>query len=252
MSAKPEREKQKRRRRVSIWQRARNNFLTGIVVVAPVVVTLWLTWNTISFVDSEVMPLVPAPYHPRTWVGIDVPGYGVLVFLTFTVIVGWFAKKVFGRQFILFGEAIVGRTPVVRSIYNALKQLVETVLSQSKSSFQKACLVEYPRRGVWAVAFISTQARGEIPEAANVGHLVSVFLPTTPNPTSGFLLFVPEEDVIPLDMSIEDAAKLVISAGLVIPPTKEELLARSEEVQARREHYAELLAPREGEDKDRH
>ncbi|MEL6768258.1 MAG: DUF502 domain-containing protein [Pseudomonadota bacterium] len=244
MTKEPERNRRKRRR-VSLLQRARNNFLTGIVVVAPVVVTLWLTWNTISFVDSEVMPLVPTPYHPRTWVGIDVPGYGVLVFLLFTVMVGWFAKKVFGRQLILFGEAIVDRTPVVRSIYNALKQLVETVLSNSKTSFQQACLVEYPRRGIWAVAFISTEAKGEIPQAANVGTLVSVFLPTTPNPTSGFLLFVPEEDVIPLEMSIEEAAKLVISAGLVVPPTQEEIRARSAEVQARREHYAELSAPRE-------
>ncbi|MEM6354072.1 MAG: DUF502 domain-containing protein [Pseudomonadota bacterium] len=249
MSEEPERKRPPRRRKVSLFQRARNNFLTGIVVVAPVVVTLWLTWNTISFVDSEVMPLVPTPYHPRTWVGIDVPGYGVLVFFVFTVIVGWFAKKVFGRQLILFGESIVGRTPVVRSIYNALKQLVETVLSQSHSSFQKACLVEYPRRGIWAVAFISTEAKGEIPEATSVGTLVSVFLPTTPNPTSGFLLFVPEEDVIPLDMTIEEAAKLVISAGLVVPPTQEEIRARSAEVQARREHYAELSAPREDDDK---
>ncbi|MEM7526316.1 MAG: DUF502 domain-containing protein [Pseudomonadota bacterium] len=231
-----------------ILQRARNNFLTGIVVVAPVVVTLWLTAATISFVDSQVMPLVPTPYHPRTWVGIDVPGYGVLVFLIFTVIVGYFAKKVFGMQLIRFGESIVNRTPVVRSIYGALKQLVETVLSQSKTTFQEACLIEYPRRGLWAIAFISTDAKGEIPQRTNVGRLVSVFLPTTPNPTSGFLLFVPEEDVIPLDMSIEDAAKLVISAGLVVPPTKDELLARSEEVQARRQHYAELVAPRDGDE----
>ncbi|MEM6680178.1 MAG: DUF502 domain-containing protein [Pseudomonadota bacterium] len=243
-------EKQKpprKRRRVSLLQRIQSDFLTGIVVVAPVVVTLWLTWNTISFVDSQVMPLVPDSYNPRSIFGTEVPGYGVLVFILFTVIVGYFAKKVFGKQLILFGEGLVDRTPVVRSVYNALKQLVETVLSQSQSSFQQACLIEYPRRGIWCVAFISTEAKGEIPPRAGVEGLISVFLPTTPNPTSGFLLFLPPEDVIPLEMSIEDAAKLVISAGLVVPPTKEELRAQSEEVKARREHYAELAAPRKSD-----
>ncbi|MEO0823661.1 MAG: DUF502 domain-containing protein [Pseudomonadota bacterium] len=236
-------ERRPRRRGVTIFQRLRNNFLTGIVVVAPIVVTGWLTWNFVGFVDSQVMPLVPDPYNPSSYFGTHVPGYGVLVFIVFTVVVGYFAKKVFGKQLIRFGESLVDRTPIVRSIYNALKQLVETILSQSQTSFREACLVEYPRRGIWAVAFISTDTKGEILEASGMDRMVSVFLPTTPNPTSGFLLFVPRDDVIPLEMSIEDAAKLVISAGLVVPPTRAEILARSKEVQERKAAYARAVAP---------
>jgi uncharacterized membrane protein len=115
--------------------------------------------------------------------------------------------------------------PVVRSVYNGLKQIVETMLSKSGTSFKQACLIEYPRKGIWSIAFISTDARGEVPLKAGEPDLVSVFLPTTPNPTSGFLLFVPRRDVVVLDMTIEDAAKLVISAGLVSPPGKDEIAA---------------------------
>jgi len=134
-------------------------------------------------------------------------------------------KGLFGRQMVRFGEGIVDRTPIVRSIYNAVKQIVETIFAQSKSSFQNACLVEYPRRGIWAVAFVSTDAKGELPGKTGEADMVSVFLPTTPNPTSGFLLFVPKRDVVLLDMSVEEAAKMVISAGLVVPPTQDEVRA---------------------------
>lgn len=226
----------------SLFQRLRLNFLAGLVVVGPIVLTIWLTWYIVTFVDSRVMPLVPAPYDPRTYLGADVPGYGLLVFIIFTVIVGYFAKKVFGKQIIRLAEGIVDRTPIIRSIYNALKQLMETALTNSNTSFRQACLIEYPRRGLWAIAFISTDARGEITETTGL-EMVCVFLPTTPNPTSGFLLFVPREDVIPLDMTIEDAAKMVISAGLVVPPTKAERIAQSEEVAARRRAFADAAAP---------
>ncbi|MEM9781252.1 MAG: DUF502 domain-containing protein [Pseudomonadota bacterium] len=236
------------RRTATVLQRLRNNFIAGIVVVAPVVVTIWLIWNTVSFVDSQVMPLVPSAYDPRRYLGADLPGYGVLVFVVFTVIVGYFGRKVFGAQLIRFAESIVDRTPIIRSIYNALKQLVETALTNSATSFQQACLVEYPRRGIWAVAFISTDAKGEVAEAMTEDDLVSVFLPTTPNPTSGFLLFVPRSDVILLEMSIEDAAKMVISAGLVVPPTPAEERAHSEEVAARRQAFADAMAPIEHDD----
>lgn len=229
-------------RQRSVFQTVRLNFFAGLVVVGPIILTMWLTWYIITFVDSQVMPLVPSPYDPRTYLGADVPGYGVLVFFVFTVVVGYFAKKVFGKQIIRLAEGLVDRTPIVRSIYNALKQLMETALTNSNTSFRQACLIEYPRRGLWAVAFISTDAKGEITETTGL-EMVSVFLPTTPNPTSGFLLFVPREDVIPLEMTIEDAAKMVISAGLVVPPTKAEQLAQSEEVAARRRAFADAVAP---------
>jgi len=206
----------------------RNAFLTGLVIVAPAVLTIWLIVSVVEFIDSKVVPLIPRSVLPDVLLTISFPGMGVIVFLAFTLAVGWLAKGYIGRSLIEWSEEIVARMPVVRSIYNGLKQIAETVLAQSSTSFNRACLVQYPRPGIWAIAFISTDARGEI--AAQIGsetNHISVFLPTTPNPTSGFLLFVPEADVIMLDMSVEEAAKLVISAGLVVPdPSKLKRSAR--------------------------
>lgn len=216
-------------------QRWRANFLTGLVIVAPVTLTLYLVWTVITFVDDKIVPLVPDLYNPSTWIGVDVPGFGLVVFLVFTAVVGALTKNLFGRQIVLMGERWVDRMPIVRSVYNGVKQIIETVLTQSSgASFKQSCLIEYPRRGLWAVAFVSTEARGEVPARVSAfngedgpapGAMMSVFLPTTPNPTSGFLLFVPREDVVVLDMTVEEAAKLVISAGLVVPPTPEERAA---------------------------
>ncbi len=213
------------RKKPSLFSRLRSNFLTGLVIVLPIALTIWLVVAFIGFVDSRVLPLVPEAYKPATYTGAEVRGYGVVVFLVFTTFIGAMTKGIFGRQLLRYGESLVDRMPIVRSIYNGVKQIVETVLSQSNSSFEKACLIEYPRKGLWAIAFVSTQTRGELVDKAGVGDMFSVFLPTTPNPTSGFLLFVPREDVVFLDMDVEAAAKLVISAGLVMPPSKEEIAA---------------------------
>lgn len=211
--------------RMSFMQRLRSNFLTGLVVVAPIMLTIYLIWIFVGFIDDRVLPLVPARYRPDTLLGQDIPGFGVFVFLVVTTIVGYLTKGLFGRQFLRWGEQLVDRTPIVRSIYNAVKQIVETIFAQSNTSFQNACLIEYPRKDIWAMAFVSTSTTGEIPARSGEPDMVSVFLPTTPNPTSGFLLFVPRADVIMLDMSVEEAAKLVISAGLVVPPTADEIKA---------------------------
>jgi uncharacterized membrane protein len=201
----------------------RNNFLTGLAVVLPVAVTIWAVWSFVGFVDASVLPFLPAKYNPLTYFDINVRGLGVVVFLLFTTIIGAMTKGLFGRSLVRTAEGFVDRMPVVRSLYNGLKQIVETVVSQSNNSFERACLVEYPRKGIWAVAFISTSTGGEVLVKAGQKAMTSVFLPTTPNPTSGFLLFVPTEDVVELDMSVEEAAKLVISAGLVMPPSKAEV-----------------------------
>ena len=205
----------------------RNSFLTGLVVIAPVALTIWLIWSVIGWIDGFVLPFIPSLYHPdnilNTFFGQDVAinirGLGVVVFLLFTTFVGWIAKGFLGRSLIRIGENLVRRMPVVRSIYSGVKQIAETVFAQSDRSFEKACLIEYPRKGIWAVGFVSTEAKGEVKyKAKSNSDLLSVFVPTTPNPTSGFMLFFPRNDVIELEMSIEDAAKLVISAGLVYPP----------------------------------
>ena len=225
-------------RRVTLMQRLQSNFLTGLVVVAPLVITVYLTWGFINFVDDRVVPWVPDVYNPRTWLEVDIPGFGLLIFGVFTTLVGYLARKVFGRQLIRVGENIIDRMPVIRTIYNALKQIVETILSQSATSFQHACLIEYPRRGAWAIAFVSTRTRGELLAATGEDEMISLFLPTTPNPTSGFLLFLPARDVKLLDMTVEEAAKLVISAGLVSPPTKAEKLAAERSADSRRRALA--------------
>lgn len=232
-------------RRPGLLARLRASFLTGLVVIAPVGLTIWLIWSVIGWVDGFVWPLVPNAWHPDSiinyWLGnprtifengeqvpnpdrirVNVRGVGVIVFFVFTIFIGWIAKGYIGRSLIRWAESLVERTPVVRSIYSGIKQISETVFAQSESSFEKACLIEYPRKGIWAIGFISTTAKGEVSEkGGNTGEMLSVFLPTTPNPTSGFLLFVPAEDVMELDMTVEEAAKLVISAGLVYPNDKD-------------------------------
>lgn len=212
----------------SLFAALRASFLTGLVVIAPVGLTLWLIWSVVGWIDGFVLPWVPSAYHPdkliQDFLGLDrsvqisVRGLGVVIFLMFTILVGWMAKGIIGRSLIRSAERLVERTPVVRTIYSGIKQISETIFAQSERSFETACLIEYPRRGIWALGFISTTAKGEVADKASKdGEMVSVFVPTTPNPTSGFLLFFPRADIVELDMSVEDAAKLVISAGLVYP-----------------------------------
>ena len=205
----------------NLFQRLRSNFLTGLVLITPIILTIYLLWGVINFIDDKVVPWLPNKYNPSTYLGKDIPGLGVMTFLIFTTIVGMVTKGFFGRQLIKYWQSLVDRTPVFRSIYNALKQIAETVFTKSDQTFKSACLVEYPRRGIWVVAFVSTITRGEIKEKINKDEILTVFVPTTPNPTSGFLLFIPKKDVIILKMSVENAAKLVISAGLVVPDYNE-------------------------------
>ncbi|MCB1335214.1 MAG: DUF502 domain-containing protein [Roseivivax sp.] len=217
------------KRRSGLFTSLRSSFLTGIVVIAPVGLTIWLIWTLFGWVDSVVLPLVPNRFNPEQYIGINLRGVGVIFFILFTIVVGWVARGLIGRSLIRFAEQLVERTPIVRSIYSGTKQIAETVFAQSERSFEKACLVQYPRKGIWAIGFVSTQAKGEIAmRAETTSDLMSVFLPTTPNPTSGFLLYIPREDVIELDMTVEDAAKLVISAGLVYPQDAAAKAARLE------------------------
>jgi uncharacterized membrane protein len=216
MARKPAR-RRKAPPKQSLLQRLRGNFLTGLVVVLPVFLTVYLVWATIGFVDARVIPLIPNRYNPENVFGRNIFGFGVVVFLVFTTLVGAVTKGYIGRRILQTGERMVERMPIVRTIYNGLKQIAETIFSQTSNSFQTACIIEYPRRGLWSVAFVSTDTLGEIRHKSGEDDLVSVFLPSTPNPTTGFLLFVPRSDVRVLDMSVEEAAKLIISAGLVEP-----------------------------------
>ena len=208
-------------RRRGFLARLRGSFLTGLVVIAPIGLTVWIMWTVAGWVDGWVLPFVPQEFQPERYIGVNIRGFGVIFFLVFTIIVGWLAKNIIGRSVLRFGERVVDRMPVVRSIYNGLKQIAETVFSTSSNNFERACMVEFPRPGIWAIGFVATHARGEV--AAKLpgdDRIITVFVPTTPNPTSGFLIYVPESQITYLDMKIEDAAKLIISAGLVYPSDK--------------------------------
>ena len=209
----------------------RSNFLTGLVIIAPIALTAWLIWSVVGWVDARVWAIVPDGYQPDRYIQTlfniqiseqyDIRGFGLIVFLVFTFFVGWLGKGFLGRSLLRWAEGLVHRMPVVRTIYSSVKQIAETVFNQKNNSFDKACLIQYPRKGIWVIGFVATAVRGELTSHAPKGDtLVSVFVPTTPNPTSGFLLFVPALDIKELNMSVEDAAKLVISAGLVYPNDK--------------------------------
>lgn len=204
--------------------RLRNYLLTGLIVVGPVGITLYVLWWFVTLIDAWVKPLLPARYLPETYLPFSIPGIGLIFSITVLIAIGAFTANLFGRTLVSYGESLLGRMPVVRNVYRGLKQIFETVLSQSSTSFQKVGLIEYPRKGLYAIVFVSTTTTGEIAERVEHGKkLLSVFLPTTPNPTSGFLLFIPEDELTILDMSVEDGAKLVISAGLVVPDQQQRL-----------------------------
>ncbi len=199
------------------FHRLRTYFFTGLVVAAPMGITIYLIWWFVSFFDQWIKPYIPSTYNPDSYLPFSVPGVGLFLALFGITVIGAFTANLFGRTIIGLWERLLSSMPVVRTVYSALKQIFETVLSHKSDSFREVCLIEYPRKGLYAIAFVSCDSEGEVPARAKAGDLVSVFLPTTPNPTSGFLLFVPERDVIKLSMTVEEAAKLVISAGLVVP-----------------------------------
>ncbi len=217
-------------RRRSILVSLRASFLTGLVVVLPIGLTIYFVWTLIGWIDGWILPLIPASYQPdalvERYIGPDVNfpvrGVGVLVFLVFTVMIGWLAKGLFGRTIIRQGEDMVDRMPIIRSVYGAIKQVAETFFNKKEQSFDQVCLLEFPRAGSYALGFISTRPKGEVASqlAALGPDFSAVFVGLTPF-TSGMLLFVPTKDLTILDMKIDDAAKLIVSGGLVYPQMKE-------------------------------
>jgi uncharacterized membrane protein len=209
----------------SLIGRLRAYLLTGVIVTAPISITIFLVWKFLTFLDTHVAGLLPARYNPENYLPFSLPGLGLLLMLAFLTLVGMLTAGLAGRTLVRLGERLLSRMPVVRGVYGTLKQIFETVLAQKSRSFREVVLVEYPRQGVGAIGFVTGPTRGEI-QAYSGDELVNVFVPTTPNPTSGFLLFVPKSDLIHLDMSVEDGIKMVISGGIVGPPAEEQEEAR--------------------------
>jgi len=200
-------------------RRLRTYFLTGVIVTAPVAITIYLTWSFIEWVDQVVIPLVPIAYRPETYLPFSVPGLGVIVAAVGLTLIGALTANLLGRTIVRAGEQLVDRMPVIRGIYNVFKQIFETLLKDTSDAFQYAALVEYPRRGLYTIGFVAGDTKGEVSRQTGL-DLVSVYVPTTPNPSSGFILFIPREDVKILDMSVEQAMKYVVSVGVVVPPDR--------------------------------
>lgn len=211
--------------------RLRNYFLTGFIITAPLVITVYLIWTLVQWVDSWVIPYIPKVYNPETYLPFDIPGVGLIIAMIMITLIGFLTANIIGRSIVNYGEHLLGRMPFVRNIYNGLKQIFQTVFSEESSSFKNVGLIQYPRPGLWALVFIATEARGEVKARLTEEHVdtYAVFLPTTPNPTSGFLLYVPRDDIVILDMGVEDAAKLIISAGLVTSKYEAKLAALAED-----------------------
>jgi uncharacterized membrane protein len=196
----------------------RNSFLTGIVIATPIAVTVFMIISFIGFVDRVVKPLIPARYNPETYLPGDytIPGLGVAIAVVMLTLLGALAANFFGRTLLSMGERLVEGVPLVRNIYSALKQIVETVFSGKQNSFKEVVLIEYPMKGLYVVAFVSAEGHGPLKDKIG-DDVIALFVPTTPNPTSGFLLYTPRKNTIHVDMSVEEAAKLIISFGMVTP-----------------------------------
>ncbi len=208
----------KNKEKISLIVRFRRFFFTGFLVTAPILITLYVTWIVITFIDAKVAGLLPEYLDFRKAFPYQIPGIGLLIVIIFITFVGSLTPGLIGRTLLKAGESIVSRMPVVRSMYSAIKQIMETVMSTNSNSFREVVLVEYPRKGLWVIAFVTGDTKGEISKVLNSNkNLINIFVPTTPNPTSGFLLFVPKKDLVYLKMSVEQAVKLVISGGIVAP-----------------------------------
>lgn len=195
-------------------------FLAGLIVTAPIGITIWLAWWFVSLFDGWIKPFLPEVFNPEHYLPFSVPGVGLVVAVIGLTLIGWLAANLVGRTLLKYWESILGRMPVVRSVYKATKQIFETAFAESGNNFRQVGLVEYPRRGVYAVVFVARELDGsEIGRPAGETY-VSAFMPTTPNPTSGFLFFLRKEEVRIIDLTVEDGAKLVISAGLVTPASQ--------------------------------
>jgi len=199
--------------------RLRNYFLTGIVVCAPIAITAYLTYYFVHLVDSWVKPLIPARYNPDNYLPFAVPGFGLVVGLILITLIGFLTANFIGRSIVFGGERLLGQMPLVRNVYRALKQIFTTVLDNRQELFTKVGLVEWPRRGTWSIVFIAKQRHSELNEALleREGKTIAVFRPITPNITTGYIMYVAEKDVIPLNMTVEEGARFLISAGLVTP-----------------------------------
>ena len=213
------RQRARRRSRLGVGRRVRAYFFAGVLVTAPIVITFYIAWLIIDWIDGKVTPLIPPSYNPETYLPFSIPGLGLVIVFVLVTTIGAMAAGAVGRMWLSVSEQMLARMPVIRSVYGATKQIFETVLKQQSNAFRQVVLFEYPRRGSWALGFITGQTLGEVQELTE-DEVVNVFLPTTPNPTSGYLLFIPRRELVILSMTVEEGIKMVVSGGIVTPENR--------------------------------
>ena len=208
----------RRKRRLPLVEHLRGYFIAGILVTGPTALTLYLTWTFVRFIDNSVGSILPKEYNPETYLPFYIPGIGLIVAVVGLTLIGAATAGVAGRVFLRLSERVLARMPIVRGVYSAVKQIFETVLAKQSNSFREVVLIEWPRHGAWTIGFVTATAEGEIAEQAGA-DAVAIYVPTTPNPTSGYMVFLPRREVTTLAISVEDAIKYVISTGIVTPST---------------------------------
>jgi uncharacterized membrane protein len=196
----------------------RGYLITGILVTAPISITVYVTYVFLTFIDARVAGILPDAWYNALYGRTVFPGVGLIIALAFFIVIGWFARNFMGRLIIGVSEYVVDRMPVVNKLYSTIKQIFETVMASQSDAFREVVMMEYPRKGVWSIGFVTGKSEGEVQEKTKE-ETINVFVPTTPNPTSGYLLFVPKKQLVYLDMSVEEGIKLVVSAGIVTPAT---------------------------------
>ena len=217
--------------KIGMVRHLRGYFFAGVLITAPLGITFYLAWLFINWVDDTITPLLPPAYNPETYLPFGVPGLGLLIVCIVMTFIGATTAGMLGRFLLRTSERVLSRMPVIRCVYSALKQIFETVLSRQSDAFREVVLFEYPRRGSWALGFITGKTEGEI-QSSTEDEVVNVFLPTTPNPTSGYLLFLPRRELVILSMTVEEGIKMVISGGIVTPPDRRTLEEQTVKVAA--------------------
>ena len=205
--------------KIGMFARFRRYFLAGILVTSPILITVYVTWLIVTFVDTQVAGMLPESLDFTKKLPHQIPGLGLIISIIAITFIGAITPGFIGRTLLKSGERVLNKMPVVRSIYGAIKQIMETVMSTNSDSFREVVLVEYPRKGIWVIGFVTGETKGEV-QSLTKDKVINIFVPTTPNPTSGFLLFIPQKDLVYMDMKVEDAVKMVISGGIVTPIIK--------------------------------
>jgi uncharacterized membrane protein len=211
-------------RKHRLAERLRAYLIAGLLITGPISLTLYIAWIFVSWIDATVAQLLPPAYNPASYLPFHIPGLGLVVVAGGLILIGWATAGVLGRFFVRLYERILDRLPVIRGLYSATKQIFQTVFSNQSNTFREVALIEFPRKELWTIGFITGKAGGEIADLVG-DDVVNVYVPTTPNPTSGYLVHVPRRDIVILDMTVEEGIKFVISGGIVAPPDRRKPIA---------------------------